>query len=118
MKSVISILILAVAFMLTACGNESSDDKVKDQTSKVYALNADERNLASSNAKSYFNIEFINANNAKGQFLNCNPSDSNFNGYVTCNGLLPMPNGTYKETTMYCGYKPELIGCSKTDTVK
>lgn len=111
-------LILTTCLFLTGCGNKTADDKVKEQTSKVYSLNADERLLASSNAKNFYNMEFINANHLKGQFLLCNPTDSNFNGYVTCNGMLPIPNGTYKEVTMYCGYKPDLVDCSKTDTVK
>jgi len=111
--------VFILVLMFVGCSNEkSSSDKVAEQTSKVYALNAEERGLAASNAKSFFNIEFINANNSKGQFLNCNPSDSNYNGLVTCNGMIPQPNGTYKETVMYCGYKPELVGCSKTDTIK
>lgn len=119
---------LMIGLMLAGCGSKSAEDKVKETTSRVYPLNADERSLAAINAKTYFEREWINAGNARGQFINCRPSDSNFNGMVSCTGMVPQPNGTptevaagavkYAELKMYCGYKPELVGCSNEDTVK
>lgn len=111
---------LAIMFfaVVAGCSDKSSEEKIKETTAKVYPLNADERSLAAINAKSYFEREWIQAGNSRGQFVNCRPSDSNFNGLVSCFGMMPQPNGTYKETKMYCGYKPEMVGCSDEDTVK
>jgi hypothetical protein len=112
-------LIFVLAVVATGCNDKTADMKVKATTAKVYPLNADERALASANAKTYFEREWINAANARGQFTMCRPSDSNFNGMVSCFGLVPQPTTgqTYKEVKMYCGYQPTLVGCSNEDTV-
>jgi uncharacterized lipoprotein YehR (DUF1307 family) len=119
-KTMYFVIAIVMSFMLMACGQETktAEDKVKEQTNKVYSLNADERNLAKINSSSYFDREWIQANNKRGQHVSCRPSDSNFNGLVSCTGMMPQPNGTYAEEKMYCGYKPELVGCSDEDTVK
>lgn len=112
------VILAAMCVLAVGCGSKSATDKVNETTSKVYALNADERSLAAINGKSYFEREWVQAGGSRGQFVNCRPSDSNFNGMVSCFGMMPQPNGTYKEMKMYCGYKPELVGCSDEDTVK
>lgn len=111
--------VLSACLVLTACGQQKSNDqKIAEQTGKVYALNDVERNMASINAKQYFEKEWLPAGGKRGQLINCRPSDSNFNGLVSCSGFVPKPDATFAETKMYCGYKPELVGCSNEDTVK
>jgi hypothetical protein len=119
-KLYIYVMTIALAFVTVACSDpQTADQKVAAQTSKVYALNADERNLAKINSASYFEREWVQAKGNRGQHVSCRPSDSNFNGFVSCTGMMPQPDGTtYKEKKMYCGYKPELVGCSDEDTVK
>lgn len=114
------IMLSIASVAISACAPESNEQKIQSQTAKVYSLNADERAMASANAKSYFEREWINAGNMRGQFLNCRPSDSNFNGLVSCFALVPQPpaGATFKEKKMYCGYRPEIVGCSDEDTVK
>lgn len=107
-----------IAMVLPGCGAKSAEDKVKDQMALIHPLTAEERNLADANAKNYFQKEWLPAGNKRGQLINCKPSDSNNNGLVTCNGYVPTPAGTFTETVMFCGYRPELTGCSNTDTVK
>jgi hypothetical protein len=116
---------LVVMLGLTACGSQTAEQKIQAQVKdKVHALTADERPRAVANAKTYFEKEFpvIYANrergNERGVFLECRPSDSNFNGLVTCKGQVPQINGGFKEVTRYCGYTPDLVGCSDEDTVK
>ncbi len=49
---------------------------------------------------------------------NCRPSDSNFNGKVSCTGYVPNPLGApkpYRDETVYCGYNTTIIGCSDKD---
>ena len=111
---------LALAVMaLVACGEQKTNEqKVAEQVSSVHALTADERNLATINGKQFFEKEWLPAGGARGQLISCRPSDSNFNGLVTCNGFVPTPSGEFVEKKRYCGYKPELVGCSDEDTVK
>lgn len=104
--------------LLVGCGQKSAVEKVEDQTAKVYALTADERGLAMINANAYYGKEWLPAGGKRGQTINCRPSDSNFNGLVSCNGFVPGSDGQFTETKMFCGYKPELVGCSNEDTVK
>lgn len=117
-------LALAIAVSLCAC-SPSAEEKIKAQVQdKVHALTADERLLAETNAKQYFNKEFPTLDQAgknstdRGVYLECRPSDSNFNGMVTCKGIVPQLAGGRKEITRYCGYTPGLVGCSDEDTVK
>jgi hypothetical protein len=113
----LSLLTLAT-LALCACSEKSAEDKVKDQASKVHALNEDERALANANAKAFFEKPWAPAGGKQGQFIGCRPSDSNFNGLVTCSGFIPQPDGTMPEIKRYCGYRPDLVGCSDEDTVK
>jgi len=110
---------------LVACGKQTAEEKIQAAiTTNVHALNADERQLAEINAKAFFNKEFPVTDkasgalsNERGRWLECRPSDSNTNGLVTCKGLVPNLGGGFKEVTRYCGYRPELVGCSDEDTV-
>jgi hypothetical protein len=116
-------IVLAVGMTISACGSKSAEDKIVQQvTENVHALTADERPLAQANAKAFFEKEFpVQQGNSlskeRGSFLECRPSDSNFNGLVTCKGLVPNVGGGFKEVTRYCGYRKELVGCSDEDTV-
>ncbi len=122
-----SIFIAAIAAsLLAACGKQSIEEKVKANiTEGVHALTAEERQLAETNAKQFFNRSFPNGKDnagelttAKGMFLDCRPSDSNANGLVTCHGIMPKMTGGFDDkATRYCGYRVELVGCSDEDTV-
>ena len=119
-----AVLAIMVAALVSACGSKSAEDKIIQQvTENVHALTADERPLAQANAKAFFEKEFPVQNaggglgKERGFFLECRPSDSNFNGLVTCKGLIPQLAGGFKEVTRYCGYRKELVGCSDEDTV-
>ena len=116
--------VMVAALFLAACGSKTAEEKISTQISQnVHALTADERPLAQTNAKAFFEKEFpVQAKDGslskeRGSFLECRPSDSNFNGLVTCKGLVPQLNGGFKEVTRYCGYRKELVGCSDEDTV-
>lgn len=113
------------AALLSACGPQTAEDKIQAQISeKVHALTADERLLVQTNAKQFFEKEFPQQaqdgalTKERGVFLECRPSDSNFNGLATCKGMVPQFNGGFKEVARYCGYTPKLVGCSDEDTVK
>lgn len=121
MKQVLAVI--AVAVLVVGC-SKSAEEKIASQiTDNVHALTADERPLAQTNAKAFFEKEFPvqgkdgGLTKERGSFLECRPSDSNFNGLVTCKGLVPQLNGGFKEVTRYCGYRKELVGCSDEDTV-
>lgn len=127
MKKIITALFISLSIILAlpGCGEkQTAEQKIQAQVKdKVHALTADERPRATANAKTYFEKEFPVASNGqlgkeRGVFNECRPSDSNFNGLVTCKGLVPQINGGFKEITRYCGYTPDLVGCSDEDTVK
>ena len=106
-------IILAVA-ALAACGKKA---EVGTEASGVYGLTADERSAAEINAKQYFEKQWIDADNQRGGFVSCRPTDSNANGMVSCFGKVPVAGGGYKDVKMYCGYKANIVGCSDEDTV-
>ncbi len=119
-----SIIAVIVAMSIVACSKQDAETKVQKQiTENMHALTADERPLAQANAKAFFEKEFPvqgkdgSLTKERGSFLECRPSDSNFNGLVTCRGLIPQLAGGFKEVVRYCGYRPELVGCSDEDTV-
>lgn len=122
-----SIAIMALAVIaLAACGKQTVEQKVSANIKDgVHALSAEERQLAETNAKQFYNRSFPNGSDAagelttaKGMFLDCRPSDSNANGMVTCHGIMPKMKGGFDDkSTRYCGYRPELVGCSDEDTV-
>lgn len=116
---------VALAISLSACGQKTAEDKIRAQVEdKVHALTADERLMAETNAKQFFNREFPQTEggklgSARGMFLDCRPSDSNYNGLVTCHGVIPRVGGGFDDKAVrYCGYMPKLVGCSDEDTVK
>jgi hypothetical protein len=111
-------LLTLFAITLSGCGEKSAEDKVKEQASKVHALTEDERALANANGKAFFEKPWAPAGGKQGQFISCRPSDSNFNGLVTCSGFIPQPDGSMPEIKRYCGYRADLVGCSDEDTVK
>ena len=125
MMIVVAMLALAVS---AGCGKKTAEQKVQETVSNVHALTADERTLAEINAKKYFEKEWpvqrkeadgsIVLTKERGALVNVRPSDSNFNGLVTTVGMVPQQNGGFKEVKVFCGYKPELVGCSDEDTVK
>lgn len=128
-RTVVYITCLALAAALAACGKDkTAQEKVTDllkDSGTIHALTAEERQLAETNAKQFFNRSFPNGKDsagelttAKGMWLDCRPSDSNSNGLVTCHGILPKMTGGFDDkATRYCGYRPELVGCSDEDTV-
>lgn len=112
-------ILLTLVVILAACGPApSAQDKVQAQMAKVHPLADSERALAEANAKAFFNRPWTHAGGKSGAYIACRPSDSNFNGLVTCTGFIPQPDGTMPEMTRYCGYRPDLVGCSDQDTVK
>lgn len=121
-----SLALVAVASLaLMGCSKQTQEQKVLAQIKdNQHALNAEERQLAQVNAEQYFNKEFPVAKTdgtlgrARGAFLECRPSDSNANGMVTCRGKVPADGGGFQDQTRYCGYRPELVGCSDVDMVK
>ena len=119
--SIGAILVSAMCVAVVGCGSppQTQEEKVKQQVSQnQYSLTADERQASQINGKTYFDKSWITADGARGQLNNCRPSDSNSNGMVSCTGFVPQPGGSYKETKMYCGYRPEVVGCSDEDTVR
>ena len=118
------VVAVAVVFSFAACAPKTGEEKIKEQmVDAVHSLSADERVLAEINAKQYFEKEFpvANGDNIKrvnGAFLECRPSDSNFDGLVTCRGKVPKDGGGFTDVTRYCGYTKTLVGCSDQDTVK
>jgi hypothetical protein len=124
------VLVLVAAFSLAACKAKPTAEQKVSQTlknSNIYPLNAEERQLASINAKAFFEKEWPViekdedgnkvTHKERGYVTLIRPSDSNSNGLVTTIGMVPLLTGGYKEITMYCGYRPELVGCSNEDTV-
>lgn len=129
-KSSTALLAFAITMSLSlvACGEKkTAQEKVTEnlKSGTIHALTADERQLAETNAKQFFNRSFPNGKDAagelttaKGMWLDCRPSDSNSNGLVTCHGILPKMGGGFDDkAARYCGYRPELVGCSDEDTV-
>lgn len=118
----VAVLAIAAAGSLVGCNEPATaEQKVQQQiTEKVHALTADERLLAAANAKQFFEKEWpiSQSERARGFFLDCRPSDSNFNGLVTCFGKVPNMGGGFTDAKRYCGYRPELSGCSDEDMVK
>lgn len=120
----LSALLAALIFTATlaACGKADPGANVdKAITSGVYALNAEERQLAETNAKQFYNKQWPakGGDMKPGIWTECRPSDSNTNGLVTCSGFIPSQTQDVMATvTRYCGYRKELVGCSTEDTVR
>lgn len=106
-----------VALALSACGEQSVEAKRAENMKGIHALTGEERNRAEINARQFYNKARVEAGGQVGQFNECKPSDSNANGLVSCYGMVPQQGGGFKEVVRYCGYTPELVGCSPEDTV-
>lgn len=124
MKNIITALIIVSgAFVLSACQKKpeaTPEQKVQQQLKSIHPLTDQERNLATANAKEYFERDWPTNEGKKlrGTLISCRPSDSNSNGLVTCTGYVGhIDEGRLVERTQYCGYRPELVGCSDRDTV-
>lgn len=126
MKKSIMFVSALVMIAVVGCGKQSVEEKVSANIRDgVHALSAEERQLAETNAKQFYNRAFPNGKDAagelttaKGMFLDCRPSDSNANGMVTCHGIMPKMTGGFDDkSTRYCGYRKELVGCSDEDTI-
>lgn len=127
----LKLLGMIVAVALAGCEHKTAEQKVDSFVggeNGIYALKAEERQMAENNAKQYFNRDFPqmqvdSAGNrtmgtARGMFLDCRPTDSNANGLVTCHGMMPTASGGFNDHAVrYCGYRKELVGCSDEDTV-
>ena len=120
MKQYILLGLVVPALALGACGQQkTAEEQVKEQVATSYALTADERSLASANAKKYFEQSWpVNIGEPKnGKLINCRPTDSNKNGLVSCNGYAVNLKGELFEKTVYAGYTPSVVGVSDQDTV-
>ena len=117
---IISLALSAAAIM--GCDGKSKEEKIQEQiTEKQYALTADDRARLTANAKQYFEKAWVIADNKVGQLNNCNPTDSNANGLVSCVGFVPQAAGVnppFKEVKMYCSYRPEVVGCNPEDKIQ
>ncbi len=124
MKKLFAIVAVVIAAIgLSACGQKSAEQKVEAKVASVYALNAEERALAQTNAKQFYEkdwpvVKGSERTSERGVWIECRPSDSNFNGLVSCSGQVPQINGGFKEVKRYCGYRKDLVGCSDEDAVK
>lgn len=123
MKSLsIKFLVVAAVLGLSACGKVDPSAKVDASMSNtLYPLTAEERQLAETNAKQFYNKQWpAKGGELKtGLWTECRPSDSNTNGLVTCFGFVPsQTKDTMDVVTRYCGYRPKMVGCSDVDTVK
>lgn len=113
MKSIRTAAALIVLAVLAAC----------DGAGGVHNLTADEKRRAEIHAAAFYDAEHpggVDAAGAlvkkKGSFQSCRPQDSNSNGLVTCNGMLPDLKGGFVAVTRYCGYEKDgVIGCSDKD---
>jgi hypothetical protein len=122
---ILSIAILVSALFIQGCSQQTNEQRIQEQiTQKVHALGADERLQAQTNAKQFFEKEWPqkkqdgSIGRERGFWNECRPSDSNANGLVTCFGKVPTLGGGFEDVKRYCGYRPELVGCSDEDTVK
>lgn len=126
LKKISTFIAISFIALLTACQPaQTADEKIKAQMlDSQHALTADERILAEINAKQFFEKNFPQQKQdgsmieVRGYFTECRPSDSNFNGLVTCQGKVPNINGGFQDVKRYCGYRKELVGCNDVDAVK
>jgi hypothetical protein len=113
---------MTVMCAVAACGQKTADEKINEQIKdKLHSLTAEERLMAETNAKQFFNKQFPakDGEMKPGVWTECKPSDSNFNGLVTCSGYVPSQVKDIMDVvTRYCGYTKDLVGCSTEDTVK
>lgn len=112
-----AILSLGFVFTTAGCGDKKSatEQVAANVESAAYVLTPEDLARAEANAKNFYNKEWVVAGGQRGQFNLCKPTDSNKNGMVTCYGYEPKGDGTFKQSTMYCGYDGKIGGCSPED---
>lgn len=119
-------IIALVGVALVGCSEPKTvEQKITESQEKVYNLTPEERNLAKTNAKAYYEQPRVEAGGRVGSLVECKPSDSNANGIVSCYGMVPKPDkinndGTttpqgFVEEKRYCGYRPEKVGCQRSE---
>lgn len=116
MKKMIAVSMLLLLFV-AACSS-SPEDKVKDKMKQMHPLTSEEQLKAENSAKQFFNKDFPAVGGVKkGMFQECRPSDSNFNGLVTCLGYIPNQRHDIMDmATRYCTYSADMVmGCSNED---
>jgi hypothetical protein len=123
-NALVALVVIIVMALSIGCTKQTSQEKVKEVSKKVYILTPDEISLAEVNAKQFFEKEWPtldgtgSATKKRGVLVNVRPTDSNYNGLVTSIGKIPKDTGGYDTITMYCGYQKDGIqGCSDQDTV-
>lgn len=124
MKTRLNFVAAVVAIAaLAACSQQTAEQKVTANTSKVYYLKPEEVQLADIKAKQFYNKQWPqkqqdgSVGQTPGFFTECRPSDSNANGLVTCHGKVPNINGGYNDVDRYCPYRPNMAGgCNDQDT--
>lgn len=115
MKRISLLGLAAASIFLAACSGRE----------ETHNLSVDEARRASTYAAAFFNEDHPagqdtqgNLIKKKGSFQTCRPQDSNANGMVTCNGLLPNMQGGFSPSTRYCGYETgskAVLACSDKD---
>jgi hypothetical protein len=127
MNLVVVMLLVVLCGLFSGCQEKTAQEKVKAVSSKIYALTADEMNIATVNAQQFFGKEWPTKDNLgadarkRGLLVMVRPSDSNFNGLVTCIGKIPKIEGGFDDVTVYCGYQDQknggFLGCNDQDSV-
>lgn len=116
----IVVMVSALSLSLSGCSPKTTEQKIESAIKEnQHALTADERAMAAANASQYFEKAWTISEGRRGQVTNCRPSDSNANGLVSCFGILPAPGpvGYQPESKIFCGYRPEMVGCSDKDGI-
>ena len=62
-SKVVLVMSLAATVLIGCSDEKTAEQKKAEQTSKMYNLAAEDRNIAEANAKSYWNREWIEAQN-------------------------------------------------------
>lgn len=118
-KGILYLAALAICFTFVGCDSGSPADKVKAKADQKYQLTAEEALKAENSAKTFFSKTFPagGTETKQGMFQECRPSDSNFNGLVTCMGYVPnIKSGQMELITRYCNYRADMVlGCSNED---
>lgn len=112
-------LFIVLSIILAACSSPTAEDRVKAKMEQKYSLTAAEQLKAETSAKQFFSKQFpaYGGTTKAGMFQECRPTDSNFNGLVTCMGYIPnQQRDTMELITRYCTYREDMVmGCSNED---
>jgi hypothetical protein len=110
---------IALSTLAVGCSAPTSEERVEQQVANVYTLTPEEFDMAKSNAKAYFEKawKMDDGTTLTGLMSFCRPTDSNFNGIVTCVGQVPnSATKGFQETKIYAYYKTQ--GVTDSDDVK